>query len=87
MMTHAYRHLIIRGFESLLKRRRTFQFWRELEESQWWSREQLEALQLQRLRRLIDYCFAHSAYYRELWHARGLALRQLHSLDDFRNGP
>ena len=87
MITHAYRHLIIRGFESLLKRRRTFQFWRELEESQWWSREQLEALQLQRLRRLIDYCFVHSTYYRELWHARGLALRQLHSLDDFRQWP
>ena len=67
MITQAYRHLIIPGFESLVKRRRTFAFWRELEESQWWSREQLETLQLQRLRRLIEYCFAHSAYYRDLW--------------------
>jgi phenylacetate-CoA ligase len=87
MLTQVYRHLIIPGFESLLKGRSTFQFWRELEESQWWSREQLETLQLRRLRQLIDYCFAHSPYYRELWSAHGLALRNLQSLEDIRSWP
>ncbi len=87
MLTYAYRYLIIPGFESLLKRRKTFRFWRELEASQWWPRRRLEALQLERLRGLIGYCFAHSAYYRDLWRAHGLDLRQLQSLDDFRKWP
>jgi len=87
MIAHVYRYLIIPGFESLLKRRQTFRFWRELEASQWWSREQLESLQLQRLRRLVEYCFAHSPFYRQLWSAHRLALRDLHSLADFRVWP
>ncbi len=87
MITQAYRHLIIPGFESLLKRRKTFQYWRELEESQWWSRDELEAVQLHRLRRLIEYCFSHAPYYRELWNAHGLTPRALQSLADFHQWP
>lgn len=87
MLTYAYRYLIIPGFESLLKRRKTFRFWRELEDSQWWSRAQLEDVQFQRMRGLIDYCFAHSTYYRDLWMAHGLTPRQLQSLEDFRRWP
>ena len=33
-----------------LLRRRTFRYWRELEQSQWWSRDQLGELQLAKLR-------------------------------------
>ncbi len=87
MMEGAYRRFIIPGFESVLKRRKTFRFWQELEESQWWSREELEALQLRRLRTLIEYCFEHSPYYHQLWTARGLSLRVLQSLADIHQWP
>ena len=87
MIDQAYRRLIIPGFESALKRRKTFRFWRELEESQWWSREQLEVLQLRRLRKLIEHCFKHSPYYNDLWTSQGLSLRDLQSLSDIRKWP
>jgi len=87
MIEQAYRRFIIPGFESVLKRRKTFRFWKELDQSQWWSREQLEALQIQRLQKLIEHCFEHSPYYRQLWNSHGLSLRVLQSLAEFGKWP
>ncbi len=87
MMEHIYRRYIIPGFETVLKRRETFRFWNELEESQWWSRERLEMLQLERLRKLIEHCFEHSAYHRQLWISQGLSPQALQSLVDIQKWP
>jgi phenylacetate-CoA ligase len=87
MIEQAYRRFIIPGFESVLKRRKTFRFWNELEDSQWWSRERLEELQLRRLHELITYCFSYSPYYRDLWTSQGLSLRDLRSLSDIQKWP
>lgn len=87
MIDRVYRKWIIPGFESVWKRRSTFRFWHELEQSQWWSREQLESLQLQRLQKLIEYCFACSAYYRELWKSRHLHPSDLRCLSDIQKWP
>lgn len=84
MMLH---RTLIHGFESIVKRRKTFRYWSELDESQWWSREQLLAMQLDRLKALIEYCFAHSSYYRDLWSAHGLQPQQLQSHDEFAAWP
>ena len=37
-------HVLIPGFETAVKRRRTFAHWRELEKSQWLPRDQIVAL-------------------------------------------
>ncbi len=87
MIEALYRHGIIPGFESFVKRRKTFLYWRELEESQWWPTEQLQELQFQRLCALLKYCQVHSRYFRELWNSHGLSPNQLHSLDDFSSWP
>ena len=78
---------LIHGFESIVKRRGTFGYWSQLDESQWWSRDQLMAVQLDQLKSLIEYCFAHSSYYRELWSARGLQPHRLQSHCDFAAWP
>jgi phenylacetate-CoA ligase len=87
MITLAYQQLIIPAFEAVLELRATYRFWRQLEKSQWWSRERLEDLQLRRLRQIIGYCFAHSPYYRDLWNSHGLRLATLQSLSDLARWP
>ena len=87
MINLAYRRAIIPGFETLLKRRKTYSFWKELEQSQWWSREELEQWQLERLKELLGYCDRNSTYYHDAWSALGLSLRSLTSLADFCQWP
>ena len=53
MLEFIYRRLLIPAFESGVKRRRTFGYWRQLEESQWLSIEELRAHQLASLQRLL----------------------------------
>ena len=66
---------------------KTFQIWSELEASQWWSPEQLEALQWKRLKKLLEYCFEHSPYYRQLWTSLGVDPRDWQSLSELHQLP
>jgi phenylacetate-CoA ligase len=43
-----------------------------LEDSQWWPRERLEEFRNGKLRMLIEHCYAHVPYYREIMDGRGL---------------
>ncbi|WP_210593117.1 phenylacetate--CoA ligase family protein [Streptomyces sp. GESEQ-35] len=47
-------------------------------------REQLGALQEERILELVEYAYGHSAFYRELWDAHGVHPRDIRSLDAFR---
>ena len=47
------------------------------------SREQIEALQEQRILELVPYAWERSAFYRELWSAAGLEPGSVRSLQDF----
>jgi phenylacetate-CoA ligase len=51
----------------LLKGHKTISYLKELEHSQWYSREQLHKLQSGKLRELIAYAYKHVPYYRELF--------------------
>ena len=67
-----HRQVLIPGFEAVVKRRRTFAYWRALEKSQWLPREQIEALQIDRLRRLLTHAATTCPYYRDVWASMGL---------------
>ncbi len=45
--------VLIPAFETRFKSRRTFEYWQELEKSQWLSREAIRQLQLERLRQIL----------------------------------
>jgi len=81
------RQLPIRAFEAGVKRRGTFRYWRELDRSQWLRRDELEAIQLQALRRLVAHAWEHCPYYRDAWRALGLDPAALSALDGFRGWP
>ncbi len=59
--------------------RSTFAILNELEQSQYWPRERLERLQLQRLQDIVAQAYAHTPYWRSLIDAAGF-LADRHSL-------
>jgi len=67
--------------------RPTFRILRELEDSQWWPRERLEALQVERLRAMAAVAYEHTPYWRQVMDARGLRPGDIRGLDDLRRLP
>ena len=70
-------HERLKGHTSVAVRRR-------LETSQWWSDEQLAALQTERLRAFLVDIAAHVPYYRRMFAERAFDPAQLHSVADLR---
>ena len=55
---------------------------RGLEASQWWSLDQLQALQNQKLRRLIAHVYQHVPFYADLMREHGLTPADIQTTDD-----
>jgi phenylacetate-CoA ligase len=87
MLTQLYGRALLPFFESVVKGRKTFRYWAELEESQWLPRAELERRQLESLRRLLEYASRHCPYYGREWERLGLDSKRVGSLDDFRAWP
>jgi phenylacetate-CoA ligase len=79
--------VLIQAFESGVKRRRTFAYWRDLERSQWASPDELRAGQMASLRKLLLHAASACPYYRDAWQHLGLDPRRVISLDDFKGWP
>jgi phenylacetate-CoA ligase len=87
MRESLHRNLILRPFEAIVKGRRTFAHWRELEASQWLDSERLARLQLDRLRDILRLARECCPYYRERWRALGLRPDALRGMRDFSAWP
>jgi phenylacetate-CoA ligase len=61
--------------------RRMYDF---LQESQWWSRERLDAYQMDRLSKILRHAYANVPYYRRIFDERGLKPTDIKCLDDLR---
>ncbi|MDO8651362.1 MAG: AMP-binding protein [Undibacterium sp.] len=70
-----------------LKKHQTVTLRRQMEQSQWWSAEQLQALQLSRLKQLLSHAQQHVPYYRQLFAQLGFEAAQVASLDDLARLP
>jgi phenylacetate-CoA ligase len=79
--TMAWRGLI-RGYEGGLRRRPVFRYWADLEASQWWPRERLEALQAERLQALLGHAARHTPWYAAEWRRLGLDPAGVRSVAD-----
>jgi phenylacetate-CoA ligase len=87
MRRFLYRHILLPAFEGLVKGRSIFPYWRDLEQSQWLPRPQIEQLQLRALRRLLAHAFANCPYYHDTWRSRNLDPVKVETLEDFRRWP
>lgn len=87
-MSHAIRrNIIVPLFETVVKRRNNFAYWRELEKTQWLGRDEIDRRQLDALKKLIQHAYDHCPYYRETWDGMGLRPGNLQSLRDFSRWP
>jgi len=66
---------------------RVYTYLKELEETQWYSREDLEKLQWQKLRRLLQHAFENTLYYHEQFKQRGLYPKDIDGPEAFRKLP
>ncbi|WP_294250313.1 hypothetical protein [Propionivibrio sp.] len=60
---------------------------KQMEESQWWPRDRLEAFQLERLFCLLDKAEKNVPYYRELFASLGIRASEINSLNDLKRLP
>lgn len=70
-----------------LKGHHSVQLHRELEASQWWSREQIVALQVRRLREFLVKAAADVPYYRDAMQAQAFDPARVASIDDLQRLP
>lgn len=89
-MTHLYTRLcssVLFPLQEALKGHDTVAVRRALEASQWWSPERIAALQLDRLRRLLERAGREVPYYRQLFSALGCTATNCTRLEDLRRLP
>ena len=82
--------LLARTFFRIQERmlgRRAFAILKELEQSQWWSRTELDELRLQRLQSLATSAYEHSSYWRGIMDEHAIRPEEIRSLDDLKSFP
>lgn len=67
--------------------RGSFSVLRELNDSQWWSRERLDGLRLERLRKIVVSAYEHTAYWRAVMDDGGFGPGDIQTLDDLQRFP
>src|SRR5207237_6958013 len=70
-----------------LIRRRARELYLDLKRTEWLPREEMEALQLAKLQRVVQHAFVHVRYYRDAMKAAGVRPEDIQSLDDIRRLP
>ena len=82
-----YRNVLVPAIQSGIKRRKWLRYARDLDKTQWSSREELVQIQFENLRNLIGHAFKTCPYYRDDWARRGLRLDDLKTPEDFARWP
>jgi phenylacetate-CoA ligase len=65
----------------------TRRYWRELERTQWLSEDELRALQLAKIQRLVKHAYEHVPFYRERYQRVGIHPEDIRNLEDFQALP
>lgn len=73
---------ILFPLQERLKRHKTLQVLREMEQSQWWTPDKIESLRLDRLRHLLSAAAEHVPYYRALFDELGFNPLNIKNLTD-----
>lgn len=74
-------------YESKVRGRRTLDYLAEYEKQQWLSADELQALQLAKLRKLLAHCQETVPYYRKRWKELGLNWQDIRTQVDFADLP
>ncbi|WP_199099443.1 phenylacetate--CoA ligase family protein [Dyella sp. ASV21] len=83
----AFRRVLFPVYESGIRRRGTLAWLAEYEHNQWLSPNQLESLQWERLKRLLEHCYREVPYYQRQWKALGITPDDIRNRDDYARLP
>jgi len=83
----AFRRVLFPFYESGLRRRRTLDYQREYEASQWLDGERVAALQWQKLKALIAHCWREVPYYQRRWKDLGVVPDDIRTMQDYAQLP
>jgi len=75
----AFRHVFYPCYESVLRRRKTLRYLKEMEVSQWLSPDGVRRMQRDKLRTMLIHCGEYVPYYRRLFHDIGFDPQQFES--------
>ena len=62
-------------------------YYYQLQETQWWTHEQLNEMQNSKLRKLVRHCYENVPYYRRIFNERGLRVEDIKTTDDLAKIP
>lgn len=82
-----FRHVLLPAYEQGVKRRPTARILRQLERTQWSSLDELHAMQVRDLRRLLEHAHAHVPWYRKKLDEVGLRPGDFESIEDLAKLP
>jgi phenylacetate-CoA ligase len=83
----AFKRVLFPLYEGGMRRRRTLDYLREYEASQWLDGERIAALQWTKLKRLIEHCWREVPYYRRRWKELGITPEDIRSPHDYAQLP
>jgi phenylacetate-CoA ligase len=86
LYSHVLEHVLQPCFD-FVSRRHHSHYRRLLEQSQWWSRDELLAFQQKELHALLRHAFASVPYYQKVCAGAGVRLEDIRTLDDFARLP
>ncbi|SEV94064.1 phenylacetate--CoA ligase family protein [Luteibacter sp. 329MFSha] len=81
------RHVLWPAYEGGLRRRETPRHMHRYERDQWLAPAEVRALQFERLKRLLEWCWREVPYYRRRWTQAGIVPGDIRSLDDYAHLP
>jgi len=81
------RHVLWPVYEGGLRRRETPRHMHRYERDQWLAPAEVRALQFERLKRLLEWCWREVPYYRRRWTQAGIVPGDIRSLDDYAHLP
>jgi phenylacetate-coenzyme A ligase PaaK-like adenylate-forming protein/N-dimethylarginine dimethylaminohydrolase len=84
---HAFRSVLFPLWESRVRKRPVVERWEELKRSQYSSLDELHALQIEGLQRLVRHAYAHVPFYRKRFEAAGLTPNDLRTPEDLSRLP
>src|SRR5687767_9306559 len=83
MYSRLARTILLPFHERILKRRNTWKYRQFLEESQWWSRDQLLSFQWEETKKLLDHAYRQVPYWRDTFRALNITPSDIGDHVDF----
>jgi phenylacetate-CoA ligase len=87
MYAYLFKNFLNPAFERLVKRRRVLAYLEDLQQSQWQSRSDIEKLQWQKLKALLEHAYNNSPYFQNVFRSLGLLPEDIRDYADFQRLP